>query len=68
MVEAVYTPKEYKVTFVADGIVVAVKTYSIESTSIIAPVVPVKAGYTGKWETHSLNFTDVTVNAVYAKI
>lgn len=68
VVEAVYTPKEYKVTFVADGIVVAVKTYSIESTSIIAPVVPVKAGYTGKWEAHSLNFTDVTVNAVYAKI
>ena len=68
VVHAVYTPIEYTVTFVADNVTVATRTYTTENKEISLPEVPAKAGYTGKWEAYELAFGDVTVNAVYTKI
>lgn len=67
-VNAVYTAIEYTVTFMADGEVVATRTYTVESTSITAPDVPDKEGYTGEWEAYELNGGNKTVNAVYTEI
>ena len=67
-VNAVYTLKEYKVTFVADGATVATEGYTIDNTTVTAPEVPAKEGYTGAWEAYELTSGDVTVNAVYTAI
>ena len=67
-VNAEYTPVTYNVTFMADGQVVAVETYTIEDTTIDIPEVPAKEHYTGAWETFELNGGDVTVNAEYTPI
>lgn len=64
---AVYTPTEYKAKFVADGITVAERVYTVENNKTDEPAVPEKDGYTGKWESYVLTYGDVTVNAVYVK-
>ncbi len=66
-VNAVYTPRKYSVTFVADGKEVARAYYDIENTSLTRPAVPAKEGFSGEWESYSLNFEDITVNAVYTQ-
>ena len=65
-VEAVYTPVEYAVTFVADGKIVAERTYTVEAREVDIPEVPEKAGYTGSWAHFELTAGDRTVEAVYA--
>ena len=67
IVNAVYTPITYTVTFVADGVTVGTATYTVEDKSITAPIVPAKKGYTGAWEEYTLTIGDVTVNAVYVE-
>ena len=67
-VNAVYTLKEYTVTFVADGATVATEGYTIDNTTVTAPEVPAKEGYTGAWEAYELTSGDITVNAVYTAI
>lgn len=61
-------PVTYTVTFVADGVTVETVTYEAGATSIEEPTVPVKDGYTGVWESYTLNDTNITVNAVYTAI
>ncbi len=58
---------EYTATFVADGVTVKTIIYKKGATSLIAPAVPEKAGYTGAWEAYELN-GNITVNAVYTLI
>ena len=67
-VNAVYTLKEYTVTFVADGETVAIETYTIEDTEITEPTAPAKDYYTVAWEAYELISGNVTVNAVYTAI
>ena len=55
----------YTVTFKADGVVVKVETYEEGAASVTEPTVPAKEHYTAKWETYTLNNTNITVNAVY---
>ncbi len=65
-VNAVYTPKTYTVTFMADGVEVGKVTYKHGETTLTdVPAVPAKVGYDGDWEPYTLNNTDMTVNAVY---
>lgn len=66
-VRAFYTPIIYTVTYVADDVVVATVTYSIETKEFEIPEVPKKAGYVGKWEEHSFDFENKTVKAVYTE-
>ena len=61
-------PETYSVTFVADGNVVSVVSYSENTATISEPSVPNKTGYTGAWEPYSLGAADITVNAVYTPI
>ena len=65
-VEAIYTAIEYKVTFVADGKIVAERTYTVDDASVDEPPVPEKDGFSGEWEEYELTGGDVTVNDVYS--
>lgn len=67
-VTAVYDAIPHTVTFVADGKTVATVTYTADDTALTEPTVPAKAGYTGKWESYTLNGSDLTVEAVYAPV
>lgn len=66
-IAAVYTAEIYTITYMADGEKVGEVKYSIEDYNFDEPAVPQKEGYTGQWEEHTLNFEDLTVNAVYKK-
>ena len=66
-VEAVYTAISYSVTFIADGKEVAVLYYTVEDPSIKEPQVPEKKGYSGKWESYTIDIGDKEVHAVYTK-
>lgn len=67
-VNAVYTPIEYTVTFMAEGEVVGVVPYTVTTGRITEPEVPEKDGYTGEWEEYELDSKNKTVNAVYEPI
>lgn len=67
-IQAKYTPITYYATFMADGKQVAKVPFTVETTSITAPKVPAKVGYTGKWSKYTLGASDITIQAVYTKI
>ena len=64
-VNAVYTPIEYKITFVVGGQELSSTSYTVENKDIVLPEVPAKEWHNGKWEEHTLETGDVTINAVY---
>ncbi len=74
-VNAIYTPIEYTVTFIADGVTVDTKTYTVENTDIDVPDVPYKAveyGYYKKneqdrWADYTLDGGNKTVLAIYTR-
>ena len=58
----------YTVTFEADGVEVAVVEYTMGDTELKnVPDVPAKDGYTGAWESYTLNNKNIVVNAVYTE-
>ena len=65
VVEAVYTPVIYSLTFVAEGEVVAVVYYTTETEAVEEPAVPSKDGVAGQWEKYELDFSDTVVYAEY---
>ena len=67
-VNAIYTPIQYTVTFVVDGIKINVFYYTVEDKNFANPPVPPKTGYEGEWEVYTLTTGDVTVNAVYTPV
>lgn len=67
-VKAVYTPVEYTVEFIADGVLCATAVYTLENTQIVNPTVPEKYGYRGSWEDFKLTGGNIKVNAVYSAI
>ena len=58
----------YTATFVADDGTVEEVEFTVEDDSLTEPVVPVKVGYTGKWEDYDIVADDITVEAVYTPI
>lgn len=56
---------EYTISFIADGKLVSSSKFSIEGADIFVPPVPSKSHYTGKWEDYTLEYRDITVNALY---
>ena len=68
IVNAVYTPIEYKVTFVADGATVGTAVYTVENRDIAEPLVPEKTGYSAEWENYTLTTGDITIHALYTPI
>ena len=67
VINAIYTPITYTITFKADNTVVDIQTYTVENRNITVPTVPEKTGYTGVWEQYTLTIGDLTVNAIYSK-
>ena len=61
-------PTVYCVEFRVDGEYFDACYYTEDELSILAPEVPAKDGYTGRWEAYELNLTDIVVNAVYEAI
>ena len=58
----------YTATFVDDDGTVEEVEFTVEDDSLTEPVVPVKVGYTGKWEDYDIVADDITVEAVYTPI
>ncbi len=67
-INAIYNPITYTATYVSNGEVIAKKYFTIESHSLEAPSVPVRAGYSGKWDDAVIQASDITINAVYSLI
>ncbi len=64
-VNATFAPATYVARFVADGKTVAEIPYTVNTTEIEEPDVPVKPGYTGAWKAYELAIGGVTVEAEY---
>lgn len=64
-VNAIYTMNKYTVHFFADGEEVATREFTVDSEKILEPDIPVKNGYSGRWEDYSFNVGDINVNAIY---
>ena len=67
VVEAIYDPIEYTVTFKAEGAQDIVEHYTVKTKdSFKAPAVPARTHYTGVWEAYTLNYDNAqVVNADY---
>ena len=67
-INAVYTLKVYKVTYVADGVTVRIVDVP-HGQDATAPQLPAKEGYTAAWDKDGKNITaDTTITAVYTLI
>lgn len=67
-IHAIYTPIESEAVFMADGKVVGRVVYNTNTTSILVPDVPEKAGFFGTWEAFALRNGGISVNAEYIRI
>ena len=56
---------EYTATFKVDDEIIDTVKYTIGTASITEPAVPTRVGYTGTWESYTLDEENITVNAVY---
>ena len=70
VINAVYTAKQYSVTFKADGETVSTVNYTIDNKDeFAAPAVPEKAHYTGEWNEYELAYSaNQEVTAKYTAI
>ena len=59
------TKDSYTVSFIADGVTVAVENYKPGDAAVTEPALPEKSGYTGFWSRYELGESDITVTAVY---
>ena len=62
---AVFEPKTYTATLIADGATVAEIPFTYGQKSITLPDVPKKEGYTGAWPTYTLGAENLTITAIY---
>lgn len=67
IINAIYTPISYHVTFKAGGITISSQTYTVEDYDIEIPTVPEKQGYNGQWdyELKEGDTGDIVINASY---
>ena len=65
---AEFEPITYYASFMVDGEEIEKVPFTVESTSISEPDVPIKTGYTGKWSDYILSASDVIISAVYTPI
>ena len=68
IVRAIYTPIEYKATFIADGVIVKEVMFTVADKAIEEPEVPAKKNYVGRWSPYSLGAEDITIEAIYNTI
>lgn len=60
-----YVPITYTATFVADGKVISTQNFTVESTELIAPEIPQKAGYVAQWSGYTISAGDKVITARY---
>ncbi len=65
IVRAIYTPIEYKATFIADNVVVDIVSFTVADKAIEEPEVPAKENYVGRWSSYTLGASDIFVVANY---
>ncbi len=63
-----WSTDEFTVTFLADGKIIDIQTYSVENKNITEPEVPNKTGYTGVWQNYVITMGNIAVNAIYTPI
>lgn len=56
--------KKYTATFTADGKVIGTADFSYGDSTVKAPELPRKDGYTASWQAYKLGASDITVKAV----
>ena len=64
-INAVCTPIVYLAEFVADGEVVDICTFTVETEKLDEPAVPQKRGYIAAWGSYTIKAQDITVYAKY---
>ena len=62
---AEFEPITYYASFMVDGEEIEKVPFTVESTSISEPDVPIKIGYTGKWSEYIIAASNITINAEY---
>ena len=68
-VKAVYTPVEYKITFMNGDASVGEVAFNAENTDKQAPAIPEKTGYTGAWSAYDFTkLENQTANVIYTAI
>ncbi len=69
VVECDFVPVVYTVTYMVGGEVFATRTYTVlDILDFSEPDVPAKKGFKAEWSEYELNFSDITVTAVYTEI
>ncbi|MDE5721223.1 MAG: leucine-rich repeat protein [Clostridia bacterium] len=68
VINAVYTPINYTITFIDDGKIVSIQTFNAENMFVIPPPLENKYDFECAWESYSLGFRNIIVNAVYVPI
>ena len=63
---AKFEPITYYASFMVDGEEIEKVPFTVESTSISEPDVPIKTGYTGKWSEYIIAASNITINAEYS--
>lgn len=67
-VEDIKIPARSRVSFVADGRLIAIVLYRLSQTELTyLPKVPAKEGYVGTWEIYTLNGKNMIVRAMYTE-
>ena len=56
---------EYKATFKNGDEIVSTVKFTVENFVINEPYLPLRTGYTGRWEHYVLGARDITINSVY---
>ncbi|MDE7306490.1 MAG: leucine-rich repeat protein, partial [Clostridia bacterium] len=65
-VNAVYTPIDYSITFIANGQIINAATFNIETiNSVVVPQVPQRLGFECNWQDFELCLKDTVVYAEY---
>ena len=66
VVNAVYTPIDYTITFLNGEEVVETVSFNVKDNEKVAPAIPEKTGYTGVWDEYSFaTFENQTVSVHY---
>jgi|GEM_PF-1270110 len=64
-INAIYSMNRYIADFVAEGTEIGSSSFTIDSDKIYEPEVPMKNGYSGRWEDYNFSSGNITVNAIY---
>lgn len=68
VINAVYTPIDYHITFIAGENIVSVQIFNVENMTVVPPTLEEEPDFMCYWEYYTLEFKDIEVNAVYIPV